>query len=440
MKLQVKLALYNIIIKLAIVAILSGFILVFMNRISVSHIQHRLITKRNKLIDNLSDLEIKSLLTRDKSFTDYNILKDEYIILTKLTDGNLKTKQLFTQDDREIEGSSADYQILTETFRYKNANYRLEIGETTQAVKEIENTVLFYAIVVLCVAIALTLITDLAFLGFLLSPLYQIIDLKIDKVNDPINYDYRPIETSTEDFRILDTSINSLMRKISDLFISEKQFIANVSHEFLTPISVLSSRLENLLSDEKLSVGGETKIFASLKTLNRLKAIINSLLLISRVENNQFQKKDTISLSEVLNEVKEELSDRLLFKNLTLNIKVDSDFVFNGNRSLIETLIINLINNAIKYNSENGYITVSNLAPNHGVYTLLISDTGIGMEADQVKNVFVRFEKLNSIKTDSFGLGLAIVKSIANFHDINITISSETGIGTDVYLHFNHII
>lgn len=437
MKLQVKLALYNILTKIVIVAILSGFILVFMNRISVGHMQHRLFEKRNKLIKNLSDLEIRSLLTRDQSFTDYNILKEEYIILTKLGKGTLKKRKEFTQENREIEGSPSEYQILTEYFTFKNQNYRLEIGETMLTVKQIESTILFYAIMVLCVTIALTLLTDLAFSGYLLSPLYQIIDKKINKVNDPIHYNYELIDTTTKDFKLLDSSINSLMKKVSDLFISEKQFIANVSHEFLTPISVLSGRLENLLTDEQLSISGETKVFASLKTLNRLKAIINSLLLISRVENNQFEKQDTISLQEVLNDVYDELSDRLLLKNLSLNINLESDLVFKGNRSLFQTLLINLINNAIKYNIENGFITISTPDINPGNYTLLINDTGIGMEADQVKNAFIRFEKLKSEKTDSYGLGLAIAKSIAIFHQIGIEISSEKGVGTNVYLHFD---
>ena len=435
MKLQFKLALYNVLTKVAIVAILSGFILVFMNKISVSHIQQRLVDKRNKLISNISDMEINSLLSQDKSFTDYNILKEEYIVLTQLRTQSPEKKKGFTQESREIEGFQSEYQILTEYFTFKDKSYRLEIGETMLAVTQLESTVLFYAILILCITVGLTLLTDLAFSSFLLAPLYQIIDQKINKVNDPIHYNYEHIKTSTKDFNILDSSINSLMKKLSDLFISEKQFIANVSHEFLTPISVLSTRLENLLTDEKLSVNGETKIFASLKTLNRLKAIINSLLLISRVENNQFDKQDAISVKDVLKEVYDELEDRLLMKNLKLKINIEEDYTFKGNRSLFQTLLINFINNAIKYNVDNGSISVSGSYKN-GIFNVTISDTGVGMIPEQVENAFSRFEKLKSDKSDSYGLGLAIARSIAVFHNIDIRISSAKNVGTDVYIFF----
>ncbi len=437
MKLQLKLALYNTITKIAIIAVLAFFILIFMNSISVNHIQQRLIDKKNKLVSNLSDMEINDLLTHQKTFTDYNILKEEYIILKQAENvDTLGKKESFSQEEREIEGNTQEYQILTEKFVFEDRKYQLEIGETMAAVEQLEHTILYFTLFILIVSVGLSLIADFAFTRFLLAPFYRIIDQKLNKVDDPMHYDYEPVKTSTQDFRELDASINSLMAKIADIFLIEKQFIANVSHELLTPISILNTRLENLLNDEQLSREGENKLFASLKTLNRLKAIINSLLLISRVENNQFSKTDEISIIKMITEVHEELEDRLTDMNLSFGMNLSEDFIFTGNKSLIHILLMNLINNAIKYNRQQGSIQISG-KKNDEQFELIISDTGLGMKTEEIEKAFSRFEKLQSEKKDSYGLGLAIVRSIAAFHQIKIDIKSDIDKGTRVHLYFS---
>ncbi|ALL07896.1 histidine kinase [Pedobacter sp. PACM 27299] len=436
MKLQLKLALYNTLTKVAIITLMGIFILVSINRISVNHIHQRLIQKKNKLVTNLSSTAINDLLTQQKTFTDYNLLKEEYIILKEVKNNRKqKLKQYFSRETREIEGSQEEYEILSAEFEYRGKRYLLELGETMSTVGQLENTISVFTFLILLAAVILTLLTDLAFSKFLLAPFYQIIDQKLNKVNDPISFNYEPVKTTTEDFRILDQSISSLMNKITDLFLTEKEFIANVSHELLTPISILNTRLENVLNDEKLSVEGENKIFACLKTLNRLKSIINSLLLISKVENNQYKKPDSIVLKEMIHEVYEELEHRLAMMDLTFTINLSEDYIFKGNRSLFHTLLMNIVNNAIKYNLPSGSVHISDTFI-EDKYALIIEDTGQGMAVNQVSHAFQRFEKFQSEKEDSYGLGLSIVKSIAIFHELDLEIESEIGKGTRVILIF----
>jgi signal transduction histidine kinase len=434
MKLQFKLALYNTLTKIAIITMLGILILASIDNITVQHIQKRLLQKKARLVANLSTIEINELLNQ-RTFTDYNLLREEYIILKELKKDESPIKQQFSIEQRSIEGNEELFKILITDFSYKGKKYRLELGATMSTLSQLKHTISMFTFGILIAAVILTLITDLAFTQFLLAPFYQIIDKKLNKVNDPINFNYEPVKTSTEDFKILDQSISVLMQKIANLFITEKEFIANVSHELLTPISVLNTRLENLLTDEQLSQEGENKIFASLKTLNRLKAIINSLLLISKVENNQYGKTDQISITDTVNEVYEELEHRLLMMKLSLHINLPFDHHFMGNRSLLHTLISNLVNNAIKYNVVKGSINISSTRTAQH-YLLSIADTGIGMDANLVENAFVRFEKLNSEKADSHGLGLAIVRSIAAFHHLQVNIQSEKNKGTTVVIQF----
>jgi signal transduction histidine kinase len=434
MKLQFKLALYNTLTKIAIITALGILIQVSINHISINHIQQRLLQKKTRLIANLSNVEVNDLLLQ-KTFTDYNLLREEYIILKEIKKEEKPIKQRFVRELRSIEGNQEEFQILTTDFNYKGKSYRLELGETMSTLTQLEHTISMFTFGILIAAVTLTLIIDLGFMQFLLTPFYQIIDRKLNKVNDPINFNYEPVKTTTADFKVLDQSINALMNKIANLFLTEKEFIANVSHELLTPISVLSTRLENLLNDEKLSPEGENKLFASLKTLNRLKAIINSLLLISKVENNQYDKSNLISVQDTVNEVYEELEYRLLMMKLNVNIDLSAPYTFTGNKSLFHTLVMNLVNNAIKYNKPSGSINIYSEQTEAG-YTLVIADTGIGMDPEFVEQAFVRFEKLHSEQADSYGLGLAIVRSIASFHNMTLAISSEKGNGTSIRVIF----
>jgi signal transduction histidine kinase len=435
MRLQFKLALYNTLTKVAIIAFLGILILISINRISINHIQQRLLQKKSKLIANLSNVEINDLLTQQRTFTDYNLLKEEYIILKQIENRKTRPRQYFSQAGREIEGQQEQYQILTADFIYEGQRYRLELGETISTIAQLEHTISVFTFCVLFAGIVLTLISDLAFTRYLLAPFYRIIDQKINKVNDLISFNYQPVKTGTEDFRILDQSISILMTRITELFLTEKEFIANVSHELLTPISVLNSRLENLLNDEQLSPEGENKIFACLKTLSRLKSIINSLLLISKVENKQYIKSDRISVKETVDEVYEELEHRLMMMDLKLEKALSEDFLFTGNRSLVHILVSNIVSNAIKYNVQSGSIKIYDLRTKEA-YRLVVEDTGKGMDKAEVSSAFTRFEKLRSKREDSYGLGLAIVKSIAAFHHIKININSKRNSGTTVQLDF----
>lgn len=436
MKLQIKLALYNALTKLAIILFTGLLILFSLENISYKHISSRLEEKKNDLLKNLSTTEISRILDQQHTFTDYNILKEEYILLKPLPfHGDLKSYENISTQRRTIEGTTDTYLILTCTFNFNGRSYLLEIGDTMDTEIQLKQTIKEFTLLMLVVALSLTLIIDLIFTKYLLNPFYKIIDRKLVKVNDPLNFDYEKVETSTQDFTLLDESISTLMKKISDLFTLEKQFIANVSHELLTPISIISSRLENVLLHEQLGEDSENKIFASLKTLNRLKAIINSLLLISRVENNQYNKDNLISIGGILNDVYLELEDRIDDKHLQFHNEMHLQYQMKGNYGLMHTLLFNIVNNAIKYNKEYGTITVRDKQEGDR-YLLEISDTGTGMNKEQIEKAFNRFEKFDTDEKESYGLGLAIVKSITAFHQIQVTIRSEPGSGTAVILDF----
>lgn len=220
------------------------------------------------------------------------------------------------------------------------------------------------------------------------------------------------------------------MEKIHVAFEKEREFTSNASHELMTPISILQTKIENMMLDENTSDDQQDELSGLMKTVDRLKKIIHSLLYISRIENDQFAKSDTVSIFDLSAEVIEELSPRLESKSIRITNDISSTFKLKQvNKDLLFQLLYNLVNNAIRYNKENGAIHLSDQY-SKGTYTLIIHDTGIGIQQEEINHIFNRFKKSEYNREDGFGLGLAIVKSIVLFHGFDIQVSSDYGHGS----------
>ncbi|MEO5911502.1 MAG: HAMP domain-containing sensor histidine kinase [Pelobium sp.] len=435
-KLQFKLIIYNALTKGVIVLILGILISVFIDDLSKEQLDTRLNDKANIFIKTIYNNEVALEILSKKSFVDYNILKEEYIQIENNSKKNgISSEPIFSTENKIVENKNTRFRIIKYPFNYNGRDYILEIGSSYIAADRLRKTILLITSLSIVIFLISSLILDISFNKLLFAPFYKIIDKKIKKVNDPSHYDYQLIDTTTQDFRSLDENISELMNKINNLIIKEKQFIANVSHELLTPVSILTVRLENILSDESLSEIHSRKIYDSIKTLTRLKSVVNSLLLISKVENQQFKKPDQIIIKDLINEVLEELEDRSDDKELMIRNDIQNEFSFYGNHALLFTLFFNVVNNAIKYNDLKGQIIIKDKTSNE-FYSIYLKDTGAGMDKDYIENVFNRFEKLDESNADSHGLGLAIVKSIAQFHKIDIEIQSEIGEGTTFIFRF----
>jgi len=139
----------------------------------------------------------------------------------------------------------------------------------------------------------------------------------------------------------------------------------------------------------------------------------------------------------MLNDVYEEISIRLQDKNITYEQSIPPNWVFvHVNKFLLFNLFFNLVNNAIKYNRENGGIKIIGTQENN-LFVISVIDTGIGIDAEDMPYLFNRFKKFRqSLQQDSFGLGLPIVKSIATFHQVEIDVKSEKEVGTIFKLNF----
>ncbi|MET3978202.1 two-component system sensor histidine kinase ArlS [Mucilaginibacter sp. UYP25] len=435
MKLRTKLTLFNAISKLVIVTLFILLLPNIIENINKNYTDNRLIKQKEKFLERVKENGIKFYIEDGENYGSYLPLKEEYISLDEVEPAYFL--DTIKDEQRLVERDTIDYRILSHTFKAGKRNYLLEVGKSTESIGETTGPLQNIAFQILLGMILLTILADQIFSTYILRPLSIIIRTKLIGNKFPKFTVYKGVKTSTVDFQQLDLSIHRMVETIETAFQKEREFISNASHELMTPISILQSKIENMFEQDDINHELKVRLLEMQKILNRLKSITKTLLLISQIENDQFLKEDKITAKELIEDVNEEISIRLQDKNINLSILMINDVELAGvNKFLLFNLLFNLINNAIKYNKTDGEITITGQWAKDN-YTISIADTGIGIPEAEMPYIFNRFKKMKqSLSQDSFGLGLPIVKSIASFHKIGITVNSEQGVGSTFRLTF----
>ena len=428
-KLRMKLALFNLLSKLVFTLLFLLLLPFLIERISLLQVDNELIQEREQVITLISRIGIEPFITSDNGnvFGSYNILKEEFISLERI---DLKEDANYIDvSQRLIEGENITYRVLNYSFKVDGNTYLLEVGKSLSSILHTQKNIKKVMLLFLVFIILITFLTDLQYTRQLLRPL-DIITNKLKVISNPSIFDKTPVRTTTSDFRHLDDALIELMRHIDELFQKEKEITVNISHELLTPISVLRSKLENLLIKGDIGSDISTKIEESLKTLHRLQSLVNSLLLIARIESQQYLREESFSVQEVLHEIITEINPIAEDAGIIINEDFENDFLIRkANRSLIFSMFYNVVNNAVKNTPPQSEVTVkTNLFENNFIAT--VTDTGKGMTEAQMSSLFSRFKTKPENNVESTGIGLAIAKSIADFHGIEILVNSDIMKGT----------
>lgn len=433
--LRYKLGLFNALSKIIFGILFLTFMPLMLERINTIQTDNKLIEQREQVINLIADWGVE-ILIEDASvnaFGSYNILKEEYISLERIEPH--ESYNFIEVTRRMVEGEIIDYRVLNYSFMVDGDNYLLEIGKSLSSIRQTEKNIQTFTIIFLLIFVLVSFITDFSFATRLIKPL-EAITSKLRKTSSVNLSESRPLNTTTTEFIYLDKTLRDLMHKIDDLFQKEKQITANISHELLTPVSILRSKLENMLAipdlNEEIAVG----IGESLKTLHRLKTMVNSLLLIARVESHQYLKEDSFTIAEILKEIIEELTPISDDKGVSIRLNFAEIILINkANRALMFTMFYNVVNNAIKFTPEGGDITLTCGRDNYTFFTS-VKDSGNGMNPAQIENLFSRFNKKMQPDDKGSGVGLAIAKSIADLHDITIVVKSQPGQGSEFIFRF----
>jgi len=434
LKLKSKLAIFNALSKIVIVSALLFIVPWIVGEITIRDTDDLLIKKLDQVIELVDSLGIDTYINMDneiKSFGSYNILKEEFVSIEQIEKDTLIDVIQFSE--RIIENELVEYRVLSYSIEKNDSFYLIEIGRSISTISRFEQNLKRFAFLFLLIIILITFIADISFIQFLLNPFEQIVK-KLKNTSHPSSFDYTSVKTKTIDFAYLDDTIQSLMHKIEDAFNNEREYISNVSHELLTPISIIQSKLDNILSIENLSDSDHLKIMDSRHTLGRLTKMVRTLLMMSRIENEEYLLTEKVNLTSIVNNVAEEIEDKILAKELELKLELNSSIpVIDGNENLLFILIYNLVNNAIRY-TQKGFIKIETALINQQI-VLKVTDTGMGISTENLPQIFSRFKNFSNHK-DSFGLGLALAKKICDYHKIEINVTSEINVGTTFILTF----
>lgn len=236
--------------------------------------------------------------------------------------------------------------------------------------------------------------------------------------------------------------IHTIQKQHEDIMKNSRlrqEFTANVSHELKTPLTSISGYSE--LIENGMATDSDTIRFAGEihKNANRLLVLINDILQLSQMDSRDFSADfELVDLTEIVRECIDMLQLNAKKQGIRIEWKADVSFFVKGSPKMLEELVYNLIDNAIRYNKENGQVTVS-LGNKENHIILSVKDTGIGICPENQERIFERFyrvDKSRSKETGGTGLGLAIVKHIVVCHNASIQVNSEEGKGTELIVSF----
>ena len=237
-----------------------------------------------------------------------------------------------------------------------------------------------------------------------------------------------------DEIKDLVDSFNQMIQRLKSGVQVLEQFNSDVSHELKTPLTVIKGEIELTLNksrDEKYYIK-TLKVIES--ETEQIQSIVDNLLLLTKyTKENIEQTFEELNIDSVLLSTIEKFNLQLKSKNIKLHIKEFESIVFCGNSILVSTVFSNLIDNAIKYSSNNTNIYVSLYKKNKIHFT--IQDEGIGINQEnleKVQNRFYRVDESRNKKIKGFGLGLSIVKNSISLHDGSMEIKSEKDVGTTV--------
>jgi two-component system sensor histidine kinase QseC len=213
--------------------------------------------------------------------------------------------------------------------------------------------------------------------------------------------------TGTSEFDLLNQRLTRMTERAQTEYQVVKEFSANAAHEMQTPLAVIRTHTEALMQDEQVLQQHERSIQTIEQSVNRLTRLNHDLLLLARIENRQFPLQENIDLDKVIEQKTGELAELLASKKIALQLKI-SPVRISSNHHLIEVIINNLLNNAIRYNREGGLIDIA-LTPQQVV--IANTSTLPALEKDKISHRFYRHPET---KTDGNGLGLSIVKQVCN--------------------------
>lgn len=363
---------------------------------------------RKALILRHTESKLNVLAGQDFKTGNYAVEKIDREVFSRFKESYRDTA-MYMQSEQDFE----PVRVYESAYRENGEYFKIKI--ITSMVEQddlIKNLAIYLAALYLFMLLSIILLNNIL-LRKIWRPFYSLI-LQLKKFNIASETTITVKDSTIVEFQLLNETVRHLTEKSQQTFLNQKHFIENASHELQTPLAISINKLELYSEKNELSEDQFKDIASVLDNLGRLTRLNKSLLLISKIENQQFIREENVDFNMLTDTVALDFEDFLLHKNIQLKIRSNSRLHFQMNKDLASILITNLVKNAILHGKEHSsiIIEISNRK-------FLISNEG-GNVPLNVEHLFSRFTK-NSTDTRSTGLGLAITKAITQKYKIGLT-------------------
>jgi signal transduction histidine kinase len=314
---------------------------------------------------------------------------------------------------------SLPFEILISQMEYSGKTYLITTYISSTEVTHMIIKIFIAEAVILVLLLIAIVILNRKSSGLLWKPFFSTMK-KINEFDIVRNASLAlPAETGTTEFNELNKELTQLIQHVNLAYHNQKQFVENASHEMQTPLAIIRSKLELLINQPLLTEHAASLLADITEANERLSQMNRTLLLLAKIENNQFPDTEKVNLSELL----EQLINN--FKNHyddfpETDLAIEKNVTVHANRSLLDILFSNLLNNAIVHNIPDGKINIV-LSQNQ----FKIENTGLPPDTDP-QVLFERFKK-GSHQTKTTGLGLALVRQISNLYNYTLNYRFNDG-------------
>lgn len=367
----------------------------------------------------LEELEVKDFVRINKTLPPAANYKDQQMTFKAVGDAVTARKfssiTVFDSSENEVE----PIRRLVFPLTVGSTNYVVSVTKSRQETED-----LVRLIVILTVSIIALLLLALFMINrFVLSKLWlpfnkTLAGLKQFNLNSNAVIEHS--DTTITEFKELNDAVSKMSERVVNDYNSLKAFTENASHEIQTPLAVVNSRLELLIQAENFTEQQMQDIQTIHDEINRLSKLNQSLLLLTKIDNDQFRETSQVDLAKIVNRLLNNYEELLSAKQITLTKNITRHTVLLMNETMAQVLISNLVTNSIKHNTDGGSITIS-LMQN----CLTVSNTGEAL-INPPEKLFERFKK-DKVNAESLGLGLSIVKKICDRYHFTINYSYKEG-------------
>lgn len=242
-----------------------------------------------------------------------------------------------------------------------------------------------------------------------------------------------PVAETGDELERLSVSLNHMIARLEDALQHNRRFIADASHELRTPLTIMRGELESIVDESQSAPDVQRTAASVLEEVERLARIVEGLFAVSRLDAGEAQKEWVqFDLAALATSTAEQMCLLAEDKGITISSEAPRPVIIEGDRARLKQVVVNLLDNAIKYTPDGGKIRLS-VAAGESKAILEVEDNGIGIPAEARPHIFERFfrvDKARSREMGGAGLGLSIVKSICAAHGGRVDFQSTEGAGS----------